>query len=76
MGGGLISICFMLFMTYLSVTIFMSIFQKEKYLWDEKTIKFQKYDIELAPDNITYQVQIDPDCIENCPIFTNTYLIS
>jgi hypothetical protein len=71
MGGGLISIFFILFMTYVSVTISISIFQKDKYILDQKSLKFQKFETIKAPDNITNTVRLDPHCIGDCPIISN-----
>ena len=75
MGGGLITIFFILFMTYLSVTVSISIFQKEKYILDQKSLKFQKFEVFKAPDNITNTVRLDPHCIGDCPIITNGELL-
>ena len=75
MGGGMISILFILFMSYLTVTISISIFQKEKYILDQKSLNFQKFEVIKAPDNITNIARLDPHCTGNCPIISNGELL-
>ena len=64
MGGGLVSVLFYLFMTYVSVSVGITIFSKEKYILDQKSLKFWKFEIDKAADNVTNTVQLDPHCTE------------
>ena len=71
----MISIFFILFMSYLTVTISISIFEKEKYILDQKSLKFQKFEVLKAQDNITNIARVDHHCIRDCPIITNGELL-
>ncbi len=64
MEGGLVSVLFYIFMTYVSVSVGITIFSKEKYILDQKSLKFWKFEIDKAPDNVTNTVQLDPHCTE------------
>jgi len=38
-------------------------------------LKFQKFEVVKAPDNITNIARLDPHCIGDCPIITNGELL-
>ncbi len=73
--GGIITILFMVFMTYIGFNIALPIFGKENYILEGKSFKFQKFEVVKAPDNVTTFVKLDPHCSDNCQIVTNDEIL-